>query len=70
MAKEKEIKKEVEKIESINQMTKKVEEIDMLNKKLASINDIISDSLFAKDGFLLDFKNFSVISITEARDLR
>ena len=64
------IKESSDKINQIKEMQEKVYSANTLVKEVDSINQVINNLLYTRDNFIVDLKNFSIITITPPQELR
>ena len=70
MKSQKVIKESSDKINEIKELQKKVNSANDLVKEVDSINQVINNLLYTRDNFIVDLKNFSIITITPPQELR
>ena len=63
------IKKYSKKISKIYKIKNRVNNTQKIVKKVDATNKVISDTLYIRGNFIIDQKNFSLLSITKSEDL-
>lgn len=56
-------------IEKILKTTKQVKEVQKLAGSIESLNKIISETLYIQKGIAVDTKNFTLMSVPDAKEL-
>lgn len=57
------------KLKKLKEVNERISNASKVADKAECIGETINQTLYAKDGYIVDMKNFSVVSVTQPRDL-